>query len=1055
MTCKPLPNLCRRLSGLLVWLLLMGPLAHAQLATVSGVVKDPAGNAIPGANVLVKDTNTGTITNSDGVYRIDVAPDAVLQFRFIGYTSQDIAVNNQTTVNVTLVEDVSTLSEVVVIGYGEVRKSDLTGSVGGVTAKDLSLTGISNITQALQGRIAGVQVNQSDGAPGAGISIQVRGANSFSSSTEPLYVIDGIPFTSGNSPTSNTERGERQMLNPMGFINPQDIESIQVLKDASATAIYGSRGANGVVLITTKKGRAGEDKIEFNVNYGISQVVKQMDMLKGYDYANYQLEGNRNYSTYEGVQYVNDFDGTWSVNSAGDSTYQPTPQDFLDGYLGGGTNWQDMIFQNGSTADYTLSASGGTDKGNYMISGNYFKQEGTIVGSGYDRLAVRANVNRNLKEWLTIGTSVQFGLGDYNMAKTNADDRGLIWSSLVFPPSQPIHSNSASGYSTISWLAPNPWMAINSTKNDFRNMTFFNANYIELKLLPYLKFRQNIGYNFSSWDRKAFYGKYTWEGQTFGGVAQVSSNTWAKNTYESLLSFDKTFATDHTINAVAGLTAEIENYEDESVEVRNFKLDVNGYNDLNAGSDRQQPRNFKGRNTLLSTLARVNYAYKDKYLLTASFRRDGSSKFTTNNKWATFKSFALAWKLSEEQFIQQLGVFSDLKLRGSYGETGNQSIGAYSTITKLTLGQAAFNGAIVSALVDGTPGNENLVWETTRQVDAGLDIGLMNGRVSLTVDVYKKETRDLLQQLQIPMSTGFASIQANFGTVENRGLELSLTGKVIARNTLQWDISGNIAFNRNEIRDLIDDQFAQRLGYAIDNIFIFRNGQPVGAVYGSVTDGFYDNEAEVMADPYYANLPVESREKTVRSKIGEQKYKDLDGVTGIGDGDRAIIGNTNPDYIFGLTNTINYKRFTLNFFLQGVMGNDIVNYNLANLRMGKYMNIPRFMYEGRWTAENPEGATQPKPNWSEARLWRFSDREIEDGSYVRMKNISLGYNWVPRFKHIQSIYVYGNITNLFTITDYSWYDPDVNGFGSDARRGVDLASYPSSRTYSLGLKVTL
>lgn len=1036
---------------LFLWLVFAGHLVQAQDFAVSGVVKDQAGDVIPGANVLVKGTSRGTVTDAQGVYRLDVPAGATLQFSFIGYTPQEVAVNSQTTLNITLQEDISTLDEVVVVGYGTVRKSDLTGSVGMVNTKDLNLVGMTSINQALQGKIAGVLVNQSDGAPGAGISIQVRGSNSFSSSTEPLYVIDGIPFTTNSSPTGNTLAGERQTLNPLSFMNPQDIESIQVLKDASATAIYGSRGANGVVIITTKKGKAGEDKIEFNVNYGVSQVVKKMEMLGGYDYANYQLEGMRNHSAYEGVALVPDFDGNWSVDSNGDSTYRPTPEDFRNGYLNGGTNWQDQIFRGGSTADYTLSVSGGNEKGNYMVSGNYFLQDGVIKGSGYDRFAVRANVNRTIKDWINFGSNIQLGIGTYQLAKTNADDRGLIWSALIFPPSEPIHSNtSPTGYSNIDWLAPNPVLSLSSTKNDFKNTSLFTSTYLELKLLKFLKFRQNIGYNYSDWTRKAFYGKYTWEGKSFGGVAQVNTSAWAKNTYESLFTFDKTFGTDHVVNAVAGVTAEIENYEWQNVEVRNFELDVNGYNDLSAGTDRQQPVNDRGRNTLVSTLARVNYAYRDRYLITGSFRRDGSSKFSKNNKWATFKSFAVAWKLSEEPFIKSLGRFDDLKLRASYGETGNQSIPAYSTITQLDLTQAAYGGKVVSALVDGVPGNENLIWETTRQVNAGVDVSVLDGRLSFSVDVYKKKTRDLLQQLQIPMSTGFSSIYANFGSVENKGLEITVNAKPLVRNDFTWDISGNISFNRNTIHDLYGDQFATRLGYQIDNIFIFRNGQSVGSIYGSKTDGFYDNAAEVISDPYYAN----ASEATIRSKIGEQKYANLDSVQGIGDGDRTIIGNTNPDYIFGVTNSFTYKRFSLSFYIQGVVGNDIVNYNLAQLRMGKYMNIPKFMYDGRWTPETAATATQPKANWSEARTWRFSDREVEDGTYVRMKNVSLGYMLTPKIKYLQSIYLYGNITNLFTITNYSWFDPDVNGFGSDARRGVDLSSYPSSRTYSLGVKMT-
>lgn len=1050
-----------RFSNVFAWLLLLcliSCVVQAQDKVVQGVVQDEKGVPLAGVTISVKGTKTFTNSDAKGNFSIKVSEkNKTLIITHVGMQEKVVQLENQVYVQVSMTPAAATMNDVVVIGYGVVKKKDLTGSVASIKGDDLLKTVPTSINGALQGQVAGVQVQRNDGAPGSGISILIRGANTFSTNTEPLFVIDGIPFTSANTPANPAAglNGSNQTINPLSTLNPNDIESIDILKDASATAIYGSRGANGVVLVTTKKGKAGQDKVELTVNYTHAKITKKMHMLDAYTYAKFQNEAVTNRAFYEGsTNTALPYPGTkyWDPVK-GDSVLQPGPDDYLNGYNGGGTDWQDVIFRGTNAMDYTLRAYGGNEKGSYSISGNYVDQPGIIIGSDYKRYAMQLNVVRKVHKWLEIGTSNNLSKTVFNLAKTNSEGTGVINSALYFPPTYPLFdSTTASGVSQVDWFAANPYIYTRTAKDQTNSNSIYSASYVQLNFTPWLNFRQNFGFNYNANARSAYYNRYTSEGKIVNGSASRGDDEWQGTTLESILSFNKQFKK-HSLNAVGGFVYERGISSSKSIRAQNFANDI--LQDFNLASALDPYVITSGQQawSLASFLGRVNYSYNDRYLLTASIRRDGSTRFTDNRKWGNFPSFAAAWNAGNETFIKNLNVFSTLKLRASWGQTGNQSIPAYTTQAMLNPANVVINGQKQSGFAGVSwrgPADPNLKWETTTQEDLGLDIGFFKNRLSFTVDYYHKKTTDLLQLLLIPSSTGYNNKYVNYGYVLNHGMEFSVLATPIDNKNFNWNLNANVSFNKNKIEGLESDQFQRRLWSGIDNAFLLRNGYPIGTIYGMVEDGFYDNEAEVRADPAYAN----KGDLVIRSMIGERKYKHLgtDSTT-IGNSDRTIIGNTNPKYSFGITNNFRYKKFSLSFFIQGVQGQDIVNSNLLKIAMGDIGNIPQFAYDERWTADNYANAKYPKANSSFNRNHFFSNTVIEDASYVRLKSVNLGYTFNAPWKYIESVYLYGNAGNLFTITKYSWFDPDVNSLGSGAR-GVDMNAYPTTRTFTLGAKVT-
>lgn len=1068
-------------------LLIMTVTAQSQ---VSGKVLDEKSQPMVGASVVVEGKKgVGSLSDVDGNYSVPAQKGDILVISFVGYESQKMTVT--ASIQDITMQPNDVLDQVVVVGYGAVKKRDLTGSVGSANMKEILQAAPTNISQALQGRLAGVMVQKNDGAPGAGVSIQIRGANSFSSNTEPLYVIDGIPFSSGGGASSaivgGGTDGTSQTANPLSFLNPNDIENIEILKDASATAIYGSRGANGVVLISTKKGStSGRHNLEFTMNYGVAEVSKQIDMMNAYQYASYMNEGTINGKLYEGRNYTKlPFPGIFTsdtifkdnVNKVGiekiTKYYEPKPEDYIDGLSADlyndlrvdnfkGTNWQDEIFRRALTKDYTLSYNGGSREGGYSVSANYLDQDGIIENSNYKRYSLRGNIYRTFNKWITVNSNTNFTRSDNNFVPTNSGSgsgsslQGILRTALVYLPTNPIFdpSENQAKNSELFWLMANPSYYVRNMKNDLTTNQIFSSNSVELQLLPFLKFRQNVGFNYSLNEREQYYGRLLMEGrEPKNGLASQNSGTWSSTTLESVLSFDKEFGKHH-VSAMAGGTREFWTYKFFNASASNFPDDLTqSYNFKRGSQSTYLIESGRSEGGIISFLGRANYNYQSKYLLTASFRRDGSTNFSANHKWANFYSFAGAWRLSEEKIIKSLNLFDDLKLRVGYGQTGNQSIGPYQTLDQLQPLNGVLNGVQVPGLVEGyRPANPDLFWETTNQYNAGIDASFFRNRLTLTADIYTKKTINLLTDEQTPPSSGFTTKYKNAAFVNNKGLELSATAYMLpSTNPFQWILSGNISFNRNEIGGLASDQYASDLYYNVNQLFLRRNGFPIGVIYGLKTDGFYDNLAEVVADPSKTGLSEASQ----RELIGEIKYLNTDSdPKNINEKDRVVIGNTNPDYIFGINNTFNYKNWNFSFFLQGVQGNSILNANLFDLVVGDVRNAPTAAYTNRWTPETAATALYPKAWRTERRERRISDRDVEDGSYVRLKNVSIGYTLRYPVKGIASLYIYANATNLWTSTKYSWYDPDVNGLGSSGgRRGVDINSYPNARSFNLGLKV--
>ena len=1037
---------------------------------IKGRIMDGSHNEpLIGASIQVPGTSIGTVADLDGNFSFTLPEGKFLiQVSMIGYKTQVVNVKGKTEVDVSLYEDAAVMEEVVVIGYGTMKKRDLSGSVSQIKGDELKAGGAPDVAHGLQGKIAGVDVKQSDGSPGAGVSITVRGANSFSTSSQPLYIVDGVPYgTDPNGmPGSDANSGNNQQTSPLTMINPNDIEKIEVLKDASATAIFGSRGANGVVIITTRKGQVGKPKIEVNSSWSIQWIGRRVKMLDPYNYALYQNEAAANSRYYEQGTQTNPYRGEWSYPYVGgepvysQGTYNPSPEDFLNPGLRtdeygnvdevSGADWQDEIYQTGLLQDYSVNVSGGSENGYYSLSGGYTDQKGIIKNTGFTRYNLGLNVSRHITNWLEIGTNQYFTNAVTDFQRTNSENTGIIRSALIFPPTYGPHAETEQ-LDELNWLAANPVNYVNGAKDQLKQISWFSSSFLEVKIKPWLKFRQNLGLGYNDGHRGTYYDRHTQEGKSpNNGKAGKASSIWKSLTSESLLTADYTYGI-HKFNAVAGITFEKGVGENESMTATNFPNDWTKDANMSLALDRPTVSSSSTEQSLESFLGRINYTLADKYIFTASIRSDGSSSFAKDHKWATFLSGAFAWRAIDEKFIQDLHIFSNLKFRLSYGETGNQAIGAYRTLTVLQAANYPYNGSLSSgvSMIDWRgPTNKDLKWETTNQFNAGIDLGFFENRLQITVDYYYKKTRDLLQNVTIPSSSGFSQMLVNSGNVVNQGVEITLTADIFRQKEFSWSLNANFALNRNKINGLNGDQYATSLWSKADQVFLQRNGYPIGTLYGYVEDGFYDNIAEVRSNPAYASL---SDEEALRF-VGEIKYRDLNGDGQITEDDRTIIGDTNPKFTYGITNNFSWKDLNLSFMLQGSQGNDILNYNLTDITMSNQGNITIDAYNGRWTEANAANAYWPKASAGYTRTWLASNRYVENGSYLKMKYVTLSYDWKRPVPWMEKIRLSLTVNNVFTITKYSWFDPDVNAGGSNAScPGVDSYSYPSARSFTFGL----
>ena len=978
---------------------------------ISGVVKDETGEPVIGANVVVKGTTNGTVTDMNGRYSLEVPEGGVLQISYIGYNTQEVKVGSGDVVNVSLREDSEALDEVVVIGYGTVKKSDLTGAVGSVQMKDVSQVGITSADRALQGQIAGVQVNARTGQPGESMMIRVRGSNSLAGGNEPLYVIDGMPVEKMNSD-----------------INPEDILSMEVLKDASSTAIYGSRGANGVVMITTKRGRTGDTVLEYNGYVGVSSLRKKLDLLGKDDY----------------IAMVNEV----SQNDGNGIAITPEQAAMLPN-----NDWQDLAYQTALTHSHQVSVSGGTDKTKLYSSLNYMNQEGIIKGSDYNRFALRINGDQKLARNLSLNASIAYSYGTQNTANSNADGWGAIaYTAMVMAPIQEIRDADGkyTNFSGTPWGGTNPVGMAELYKNKTVNSRLLANMSLIYEIIDGLTFRVNAGaeVNAGSSDRYIPIGLSA--GGKLDGDASKSKSNYYTIINENILTYDKRFNKNHALNLMGGVTFQTYQYNDLGGSGTGFLRDVYETNNLGVASTPGTPSSGYSDYRMASFLGRANYNLMERYLLTVTARYDGSSKFSKNHKFAFFPSAALAWRLSEENFMQDIDWLSNLKLRASIGQTGNQSISPYQTFARLGTSGPIFGDGKDIGFGLSSMANDDLKWETTTQTDIGVDFGFFSNRLNIGFDYYWKQTRDLLYNATLPPSSGYSSMLRNLGRIDNKGFEISIN-TINMKGKVNWTTNLNITSNRSIVKDLGSDVYGnkiQRIDAPIGggNWFPLFVGKAPFQLYGYEIEGIYQTDEE-------ARLNGEATKKA-----GDYRYKDTDGKAGITTGDKTIIANTQPKFTFGLTNIINWNNFELSFLLIGSVGGDIVNeFNKSITNIGGTWNIHKDVWENHWTPENPN-AKYARASVATKDYLAFGDPSsvwVENGSYLRFKDIKLAYTLPSQWfagSRKPNISVYLSGQNLITITSYSHYDPEAS-WTSSAVNGWDRGVYPSAKSFTLGLQV--
>jgi len=965
--------------------------------SIKGKITDETGQALPGVNILEKGTTNGTFTEVDGTYSLDLkSSNSVLVISYIGYLNQEINVGTQTTINTILALDQEQLNEVVVVGYGVVKKSDLTGSLAQIKSKDINAFPATNVLQAMSGRAPGVQVTQNTGAPGAGISVRIRGTNSVQGSNEPLYVVDGFP-TSGSNPT---------------IINNSDIESIEILKDASATAIYGSRGANGVVLITTKQGKSGKVKVDYEGSYSQQTLRKKLDLMNAKEYALFYNE-----------------------QAANDKLAPYFTQAQIDGF-GEGYDWQDLVFRKAPMQAHNLTVSGGNDKTRFSVSGSIFDQQGIILGSDYKRYSLRANVNTDVSKKFSLSYGATLTNIETNRRNNGGGNRGgsMISAAISSPPTLTPYNDDgsyrvlATAYPFISNVLTNPINYINE-QTDVVDANRVLAN-VALTFKPFdglsIKIAGGIE---NSDDRNDVYTTTNFINSQ--GSASVSTSQGRSLLSENTISYIKTLGGKHSISAVAGFT--YQDFLNTSLGGSGVGFLSNVTETANLGSANTPgiPSSSYSFATLLSYLGRVNYSYNNRYLATISFRADGSSRYSEGNKWGYFPSAALAWRVSEEAFLKNSTLFSDLKIRASWGETGSQAISPYATLNNLSAGKTVFDDALYNTFAPGTRLPGNLRWETTEQADFGIDAGLYKDRLRLTIDYYIKNTRDLLNTVQLPSGFGFTSTIQNVGEIQNKGVEFAVDARIIDK-AFKWDLGTNISFNRNKVVKLYNgaDILGGSIGVTLisDNANLLREGEPMSVFYGYQRNGY--------------------------NELGREIYKDLNGDNLINQLDKTIIGNPNPDFIYGINSTMSFKGIELSVFIQGTQGNDLLNVSSINntLDYGFGLNMPREVYTNHWT---PSNTNAKYPIISRSNTYNYSDRLVEDGSYLRLRNIQLAYNFPLSTPWLRSAQVYASGQNLLTVTKYSWWDPETNSQGgaNSIGQGIDHYSYPTSKSVTFGLRL--
>ena len=987
----------KRLSKLsIIWMLLTCALPLS--AQVTGVIVDETGEPIIGASILEKGTTNGTITDFDGNFTLDVAEGATLEISYVGYATQSLKA--AVSMHVVMKEDTEVLEEVVVVGYGVQKKSDLTGSIAQVTEKDLQKQPAPSIGVALEGRAAGLQVTGS-GAPGSNVSLNIRGIGSINNS-QPLIVIDGVPTDV-----------------PLNMINMDDVASVDVLKDASATAIYGSRGAYGVVIITTKKGENEKGHISLKGSFGFDQLQRTLPLLKAYQFASLHNE---------------------MMANAG----QPQNPAFADPTaLGDGTDWMSQLWQFAPTQNYSLSYSGGTKKSNFYVSGAFYDQKGIIQTTAYRRITLQFNHDTQLFDWLKFGHKLSLNHdiksgGEYNIQNTM---RAL--------PTQAIYNEDG------SWAGPvglamyvgdiaNPIGKMKMNTSATKGYNLLGNIYAEIKPLDWLIFKTTFGIQVMYWDKESWTPAYDWqpiaqpESQVFRSFDK--SITWL---WDNTLSFVKTFKDKHNFTAMIGSSMQANDYEFMSGAVQGFVSE----NARQLSNGLLEPTIYGNKSdwALLSFMGRVTYGYDNRYLLTATFRADGSSRFAKKNRWGYFPSVALAWRMSEEHWFKKSFWLTDLKLRAGYGLTGNQaSVGNYAYASQLQTVQYSFGDKQVGGLAPWVLPNPNVRWETVEQYNVGADFSFFDQRLHATVDWYIKNTNDMLVPMSVPISSGYsdeAVPSINAGRMRNTGVEVSLNSLNFKKTNFTWTTTVNFAYNHNMILSLNDN---------VPMYFdcnIHKVGYPVAAFYGYVTDGIFQTQEEV---DQHAVQTIGS-DKYTSTQPGDIRFKDLNGDGVINEDDRTILGSPTPTWTFSMSNRFEFYGVDIEIYLQGAAGNKIYNGNRSTLEAMSVAQNQLTTVLDRWRPDY-HSTTMPRAVFSDPnKNNRVSDRFLEDGDYLRLKNITIGYTLPKKYTKkalMEEVRFSISGQNLYTLTRYTGLDPEVGG------SGIDSNVYPLTRNFTFGLNIT-
>ena len=1073
--------------------------ATAQEKLVTGIVTDDTGLPIPSSSVVVKGKQKGVFTDFDGNYKISVLNKDILIFGYLGFKSKEVVVGDKTKINVTLFSDVSILDEIVVIGYGSVKRKDLTGAVSTIKSEDIDRIKTTSFEGALASKVAGVQVVSSEGGPDAAFKIRIRGGTSINASNDPLYVVDGFPISGGGVSTSSGLGNST--TSPLASLDPSNIKSIDVLKDASATAIYGSRGANGVVIITTKQGKKGVTNLNFETFTSVSTLSNRLDVLSAQEFIQYSADFQPwsadliDQKKYLAERYrVDDGTGNYVVISAND------PSLFIE-------DWQDNITRPAFTQNYRLSANGGTDKTRYAASVSYLDRKGIIKTSGLERYSVNLNITQKVNKRIRTGLNANIGYtlrsGVVTAATDNSSGRaGLVTSAALFSPVQPIRHAATDDYATgvlgieydedgrmianQNGDISSPLLMLEQNSNSGTiSQNRINA-FFEYKVFEGLTFKSSVRGFSQETKTKAYFSERVGWARSVGGRAITSFSSARSIVTEQNLNYVKKFGR-HRINAT--LVAERQQSVREFLQSSSTGFDIPGLNldALEVALQTLPTLSNEVKSSLESYLARVQYNAFNKYMLTVSARYDGSSRFAEGNKWGFFPAVGVAWRISNEDFLKNSSLISNAKLRASFGETGNTEIGTYQSLARAGLSSYVFNGANLEAgaAIDRLP-NPELTWETTTQTDVGLSLGLFNGSVNIEADYYNKDTRDLLLAVPIPSTTGFRTAFKNLGLINNRGYEFAVDAKIIENNDLTWNANFNISFNKNEVKNLggANQFFTTAIGDSqIQNDYVIRVGESLGSIYGLQDDGVYtfsdfvefDGLSDTAAaDLLYANVSGTENWYSVNIytlkdgvvsnalvapgtyRPGMTKFKDNNGDGVINDDDRHIIGNTQPKHFGGFTNNLSYKGFDLSIQTAWSYGNDIYN---KNIKKGTNTANPwgnkLSIVNDRWSPENPENTltsfnTGASGNVGSAAYSRY----IEDGSYFRLSNITVGYNLSEKISKsigLKSIRLYGAADNVHVWTKYSGFDPDVSVGRNQLTPGLDVDSYPRSRTIRVGL----